>query len=175
MLEPKYSNSHPSHCLLMGSQQGVAESEGHLPWAPAICNDQSSDPSARNPLVSLYSALLFWPCSSTLGKPCRLLHRRMVAVGTVQWGDMSMWRGRLQDILICEKRYTSSPVLTDHSMVNNFLLHAVNSKCASPNSFCQHSSQTLPCSSLSDIQPLTFWFSLVWKTNQMLNATPSCV
>lgn len=73
----------------MGSQQGVAESGRHLPWATAIFNhDQSSDPSAGSLVVSSLEALLFWARSSPLAKPCRHLHRRRVGVvGTVHGGD----------------------------------------------------------------------------------------
>lgn len=157
----------------MVSQRGVAESGRHLPWATAICNhDQSSDPSAACLLVSLLQALLFWVCSSPVGEPCRRLRGRHVGVaGTVRDGDSDTswhqaWQWRLQNLLICEKRSTSSPdLLTDYylSLVtgSNFPPPACGFNSVSPDMFsCLHldSSSPLCCSLCSpSLSSLTFF------------------
>lgn len=118
----------------MGPQQGVAESGRHLPWATAICNnhDQSSDPSAGSPVMSLLEeeALLFWACSY----PWQALRAVTLEDGGSRGGQ---WRGggtgpRACDRGICTtywsvkrdihplRSYLHTTVW--HLMMNDFLL-----------------------------------------------------
>lgn len=98
----KYSSSHPSHCLLMGSQQGVAESGRHLPWATAICNhDQSSDPSAGSPVVSFSKLCCSERAPLPLASPAGSHAGGEGVAGTVPGGDTSGHQAQAFDRSVC--------------------------------------------------------------------------
>ena len=98
----KYSSSHPSHCLLMGSQQGVAESGRHLPWATAICNhDQSSAPSAGSPVVSFSKLCCSERAPLPLASPAGSHAGGEGVAGTVPGGDTSGHQSQACDSSVC--------------------------------------------------------------------------